>query len=131
MKTKEHEIIFNKDDVKQFVQLIGDRNPIYQSSERAKDYGFETIPLPPTMPMIAYKWLETPWELKYPIIHRKQKCIQHQRMYIEEIYKAVVEVTDQYQRHNLTFMKQTLFLFNRDGKLCFEGISDLTLGGLS
>ena len=52
-------------------------------------------------------------------------------MYIEEIYRAVVEVTDQYQRHNLTFMKQTLFLFNRDGKLCFEGISDLTLGGLS
>jgi hypothetical protein len=71
MKTKEHEIIFNKDDVQQFVQLIGDRNPIYQSSERAKDYSFETIPLPPTMPMIAYKWLETPWELKHPIIHRK------------------------------------------------------------
>lgn len=57
MKTKEHEIIFNKEDVQQLVQLIGDRNPIYQSSERAKNYGFETIPLPPTMPMMAYKWL--------------------------------------------------------------------------
>lgn len=131
MKTKEHEIIFNKEDVQQFVQLIGDRNPIYQSSERAKNYGFETIPLPPTMPMMAYKWLAPSWELQHPIIHRKQKCIQHQRMYIDEAYKAIVEVTDQFQRQNLTFIKQTLYLYNKDGKICFEGISDLILGGLS
>ena len=131
MKTKEHEIIFNKEDVQQIVQLIGDRNPIYQSSERAKDYGFETIPLHPTMPMMAYKWIAPPWELQHPIIHRKQKCIQHQRMYIDEVYRAIVEVTDQFQRQNLTFIKQTLYLYNRDGKLCFEGISDLILGGLS
>lgn len=131
MKTKEHEIIFNKEDVQQLVQLIGDRNPIYQSSESAKNYGFETIPLPPTMPMMAYKWLAPPWELQHPIIHRKQKCIQHQRMYIDEVYRAIVEVTDQFQRQNLTFIKQTLYLYNRDGKLCFEGISDLILGGLS
>ncbi|PGY07728.1 MaoC family dehydratase N-terminal domain-containing protein [Bacillus sp. AFS031507] len=131
MKTKEHEIIFNKEDVQQIVQLIGDLNPIYQSSERAKDYGFETIPLHPTMPMMAYKWIAPPWELQHPIIHRKQKCIQHQRMYIDEVYRAIVEVTDQFQRQNLTFIKQTLYLYNRDGKLCFEGISDLILGGLS
>jgi hypothetical protein len=57
--------------VQQIVQLIGDRNPIYQSSERAKDYSFETIPLPPTMPMMAYKWLAPQWELQHPIIHDK------------------------------------------------------------
>ena len=131
MITKEHEIIFNKEDVQQFVQLIGDQNPIYQSSERAIEYGFETIPLPPTMPMMAYKWIVTPWELHHPIIHRKQKCIQHQRMYIDEVYRAIVEVTDPFHRQNLTFMKQTLSLYNRDGTLCFEGISDLILGGLS
>ena len=131
MKTKEHEIIFNADDVEQFVKLIGDRNPIYQSSERAKDYGFERLPLPPTMPMMAYKWFETNWELQYSVIHRKQKCILHQRLYVDEIYRAIVEVTDQSQRHNLTFMKQTLYLYNKDEKLCFEGISDLILGGMS
>lgn len=52
-------------------------------------------------------------------------------MYIDEVYRAIVEVTDQFQRQNLTFIKQTLYLYNRDGKLCFEGISDLILGGLS
>jgi hypothetical protein len=131
MKTKEYEIMFTQEDVQQFVQLIGDQNLIYQSPERAKDYGLETIPLPPTMPMMAYKWIETPWELQEPIVHRKQKCIQHQRMYMDEIYRAIVEVTDPFQRQKLTFIKQTLYLYNNDGQLCFEGVSDLILGGLT
>jgi hypothetical protein len=52
-------------------------------------------------------------------------------MYIDEIYRAIVEVTDPIQRQKLTFIKQTLFLYNRDGKLYFEGIADLIVGGLS
>ncbi|WP_110928108.1 MaoC family dehydratase [Bacillus massiliglaciei] len=130
MKTKEYEIIFTQEDVLQFIQLIGDQNSIYLSAEGAKDYGFETIPLPPTMPMMAYKWFETPWELQQPSIHRKQKCTLHQIMYINEIYRAVVEVTNSFQRQKLTFIKQTLYLYNNDGQLCFEGVSDLILGGL-
>jgi hypothetical protein len=131
MKTKEYEIIFNKEDVQQFVQLLGDPNPIFQCQSEAKVYGFETIPLPPTMPMIAYKWIETPWKLQHPLIHRKQQCIQHQRMYIDKPYKGIVMITDQFQRQNLTFTKQTLHLYNKDGILYFEGISDLISGGLS
>jgi acyl dehydratase len=131
MKTKEYEIMFTQEDVQQFVQLIGDQSLIYQSPERAKDYGFETIPLPPTMPMMAYKWIESTWELQQPIVHRKQKCTQYQRMYMNECYRAIVEVTDPFQRQKLTFIQQTLCLYNKDGQLCFEGISDLILGGLS
>ncbi|WP_144552019.1 MaoC family dehydratase N-terminal domain-containing protein [Bacillus sp. X1(2014)] len=131
MKTKEYEIIFTKEDVQQFVQLIGEQNSIYQNPEGAKDDGSETILLPPTMPMMAYKWLETPLELQQPIIHRKQKCIQHQRMYMDEIYRAIVEVTNPFQRQKLTFIKQTLYLYRNDGQLCFEGVSDLILGGLT
>ncbi len=131
MKTKEYEIIFTQKDVQKFVQLIGEQNPIYHSPEGAKEYGFETIPLPPTMPMLAYKWLETPLDLQQPIIHRKQKCIQHQRMYMDEIYRAIVEVTSPFQRQKLTFIKQTLYLYNNDRELCFEGVSDLILGGLT
>ncbi|MDR4949809.1 FAS1-like dehydratase domain-containing protein [Neobacillus cucumis] len=131
MKTKEYEIIFTKEDVQSFVQLIGEQNLIYQSPKGAKDDDSEPIPLPPTMPMMAYKWLETPLELQQPMIHRKQKCIQHQRMYIGEIYRAIVEVTNPFQRQNLTFIKQTLYLYRNDGQLCFEGVSDLILGGLT
>lgn len=131
MKTKEHNIIFRHEDVKQFVKLIGDQNPIYQCLESAKNFGFYTIPLPPTMPTMAYKWMEIPWELQYPIIHRKQKCIQYQKMYIDKKYRAIVEVTDQFERFNFTFIQQALYLKNSDGQLCFEGISELILGGLT
>lgn len=131
MKTKEQEIIFTIEDVQQFVQLMDDRSPIYQSLEKAKEAGLKTIPLPPTMPMIAYKWLDIPWELQQPLIHRKQKCIHHQKMYINECYRAIVKVSKPVQRQNLTFIKQTLSLANEDGELCFEGMSDLIVGGLS
>jgi N-terminal half of MaoC dehydratase len=131
MKTKEYEIIFTQEDVQPFVQLIDEQISIYQSPGGAKDDGSETIPLPPTMPMMAYKWIETPLELQQPIIHRKQKCIQHQRMYMDENYRAIVEVTNPFQRQNLTFIKQTLYLYHNDGQLCFEGVSDLILGGLT
>ncbi|AIM16518.1 MULTISPECIES: MaoC family dehydratase [Neobacillus] len=131
MKLKEFKVSFTQEDVRRFVQLIGDQNAIYQCPERVQGYHFEKTPLPPTMPMIAYKWLEIPWELQQPIIHRKQKCTQHQRMYIDEIYRAIVEVTEPFQRQNFTFIKQTLYLYNDEGQLCFEGESDLILEGLT
>jgi hypothetical protein len=131
MKTKEYEIIFTKEDVQPFVQLIGEQNSIYQSPKGAKDDDSEPIPLPPTMPMMAYKWLETSLELQQPIIHRKQKCIKHQRMYMDVSYRAIVEVTNPFQRQKLTFIKQTLYLYHNNGQLCFEGVSDLILGGLT
>lgn len=52
-------------------------------------------------------------------------------MYIDEIYRAIVEVTEPFQRQNFTFIKQTLYLYNDEGQLCFEGESDLILGGLT
>ncbi|KSU85502.1 N-terminal half of MaoC dehydratase [Fictibacillus enclensis] len=131
MKTEDHEITFSHEKVQEFVQLMGDRNPIYQSIHKAKEYGFKTIPLPQAMPNIAYQWIEIPWNLQDPVIHRKQKCVLHQRMFIEERYRAVIKVTDQYERHNHFFIQQTLYLYDGNGLLCFEGISDLVAGGLS
>ncbi|SDM75052.1 N-terminal half of MaoC dehydratase [Fictibacillus solisalsi] len=131
MRTKDHEIMFSSEKVQEFVQLTGERNPIYQSIDKAKEYGFKTIPLPPAMPNIVYQWIEIPWKLEHPVILRKQNCVLHQRMFIGERYRAVVKVTDQNKRQHHFFVQQTLCIYNRDGQLCFEGISDLIAGGLS
>lgn len=64
MKLKEIKVSFTQEDVRRFVQLIGGQNAIYQCPERVQGYHFEKTPLPPTMPMIVYKWLEIPWELQ-------------------------------------------------------------------
>ncbi|HJV16796.1 MAG TPA: MaoC family dehydratase N-terminal domain-containing protein [Bacillales bacterium] len=130
MKTKDFTILFNKDNVHQFIKLIGDQNPIYQNIELARSHGYQTIPLPPTMPMIAYKEMETPWKMNHPVILRKQECVNHQIMYIDQPYIGHISIDDHFQRKQYTFIKQTLRLYELHGILCFEGISHLMAGGL-
>ena len=130
MKTNAYTLLFKEADVRQFVQSVGDQNPIYHSLVAAQKYGYKTIPLPPTMPMIAYKLIETPCKLQHPIIHRKQQCEYHQVMYINQLYQGFILLKDQYQRHNLTFINQTLQIYDSNGILCFTGTSHLIAGDL-
>jgi hypothetical protein len=128
MKTAEHVIIFRKKDVREFVKIVDDPNPIYETVENAQKLGFPTIPLPPTMPMIAYKWIDIPWTLNDPVIHRSQSCVLHQVMYIDTDYFATVSKTERRLRNRACLVTQTLEIFDRNGKLCFEGISQLMAG---
>ncbi len=117
-------------DVGKFIETLGDPNPIYKSFDDARNLGFNTIPLPPTMPMIAYRLIEIPWELVPPVVHRKQKCIMLHQMFIDQTYTACVTISDHYQKHQITFIKQFLEIYDSNGVLCFNGISELIAGGL-
>jgi acyl dehydratase len=128
MKSNMYPLLFKEADVQQFVQAVGDQNPIYLSSERAQSHGYKTIPLPPTMPMIAYKLIETPWKLKSPIIHRKQQCEYHRVMYINQTYQGFIILKNQLRRHNLTFINQTLQIYDSSETLCFSGTTHLVAG---
>ncbi|MCM3653629.1 MaoC family dehydratase N-terminal domain-containing protein [Metabacillus litoralis] len=130
MKTNAYPLLFKEADVQQFVRAVGDQNPIYLSLAGAHMYGYKTIPLPPTMPMIAYKLIETPWKLQHPIIHRKQQCEYHYVMYINQPYQGFIILKDQFRRHNLTFINQTLLIYDSSGILCFSGTSHLIAGDL-
>lgn len=130
MKTKETSFIFHKDQVQKYVQILGDSNPIYESEESARKFGLQTIPIPPAMPMTVYQLFEIPWMMKPPVIHRKQQCITHQQMFIDETYTGFITLTDVAVRKEYTFSKQTLFLYNTTGKLCFSGISHIVSGEL-
>lgn len=131
MKTESIEIVFREQDVRQYTKVTDDRNPIYTNMELAHSIGHQTIPLPPTMPMIAYKWIELPWTLKEPLIHRSQECILHQTMYINRPYFAQVLLKKQTIRKNYQVVNQILRIVDRDKALCFEGISQLIAGDLS
>jgi hypothetical protein len=130
LKTTKNSLVFTISDVSQFIEVLGDSNPIYKCIESAKSYGFETIPLPPTMPMFAYREIEIPWELIPPVIHRKQKCMNHQRMYIDKVYIAQVTMTSRHQKKQITIITQTLEIYDDSEDLCFTGISELIAGGL-
>ncbi|WP_318502497.1 MaoC family dehydratase [Bacillus sp. T3] len=131
MKTESIEIVFREQDVRQYIKVTDDRNPIYTNIESAQSNGHQTIPLPPTMPMIAYKWIEIPWTLKEPLIHRSQECIHHQTMYINTPYFAQVLLKEKTMRKNYQVVNQILRIVDCDQVLCFEGISQLIAGDLS
>lgn len=128
MKTKDHCFMFTKAEVQQYVQTAGDQNPIYIHLDVAQSMGYKTIPIPPTMPMIVYKQIETPWKLLHPIIHRKQQCVYHQVMYIDQYYKGIITLEEQIKRQKYTFIKQTLHIHDNNGILCFTGTSHLIAG---
>ena len=128
MKTKEASFVFHKEQVQKYVQLLSDSNPIYESAESARKFGLQTIPIPPAMPMTVYQSFEIPWIMKPPVIHRKQQCIIHQQMFIDETYTGFITLTDMIIRKEYTFSKQTLFLYDTTGNLCFSGISNIVSG---
>lgn len=130
MKTSEVSIIFHQTDVTEFMKVMSDPNPIYQSVEAAKNFGFKTMPLPPTMPLVAYKLLNLPWQLAEPILHRKQECSYHQTMYIGETYKAHIYLTEHTERKGFYLVKQSLVIVDMQGKLCFEGNYQIVCGGV-
>ena len=131
MKTEKQSFIFHKEQVQQYVQMLGDLNPVYDSEERARQLGFRTIPVPPAMPMTLYKSFEIPWMLQAPVILRKQQCTTHRKMYIGETYTGFISLTDIKVRKEHTFSKQILFLYDPEGELCFSGISQLVSGELT
>ncbi|HJF30820.1 MAG TPA: MaoC family dehydratase N-terminal domain-containing protein [Sporosarcina psychrophila] len=131
MNTEKKSFLFQKERVQEYVRMLGDLNPVYDSKESARKLGFRTIPVPPAMPMNLYKLFEIPWMLQAPVILRKQQCINHQRMYIGETYTGFISLTDVKVRKGHTFSKQTLFLYNAEGDLCFSGISHLVASELA
>lgn len=130
MKTATYSFIFHEKDVLHFVQTVGDDNPIYQSVEEARKFGYETIPVPPTMPATAYQWIDIPWTLKEPVIHRKQQSTYHQVMYTNQPYKGEITITKKSRRNNYNFIQQELHIYDSNDTLCFTGISYLLAGDI-
>ncbi|MEH6943820.1 FAS1-like dehydratase domain-containing protein [Bacillus sp. JJ722] len=130
MKTKQHNITFNQSEILQFVEAIEDYNPIYRSKELANMYGFETIPLPPTMPVIAYQWIDLPRKLPQPIIHRKQHNTTHRLMFMDVTYVADISLLNYRSRHNQAFVEQVLNVYTSNQILCFSSVTYLVCGGL-
>ena len=111
-----------------YCEAIGDENQLYQSEKYAKAQGLPAIPLPPTMPVIMYKFVTIPWKQDGVMIHRKQKCTTLQRMFIGREYTAHLVLTDVTSRRAYTFQKEILLIHDSFGNLCFEGISHIVLG---
>ena len=74
MKTEKQSFIFRKKQVQQYIQKLGDSNPVYESETNAQKLGFQTIPISPAMPMTLYKSFAIPWMLQAPVILRNSSA---------------------------------------------------------
>ena len=83
------------------------------------------------MPMTVYQLFDIPWSMQSPVILRKQQCIMHEKMYIDEGYTGFISLSDIRVRSERTFSKETLVIYNAKGILCFHAISQLISGAVS
>ncbi|MDS9473230.1 MaoC family dehydratase [Sporosarcina pasteurii] len=129
MKTSTESIVFTKEDVLQYCEAIGEENKLYTCGDYAKSHGFQTIPLPSTMPLIMYRLFTIPWEHDGGVmIHRKQECSTFRRMFIDEEYTGDITLTNVVSRKSYTFREETLSIYDKSGELCFQGTSHLVVG---
>lgn len=113
MNSEEKVVLFTKEQSFLYQQLMGQTN-----KECA-------LTLHPTLPMIAYQWLDIPWKLHPPVIHRKQQCTMHIPMFADKTYKAVVTLDKHYSKNNFIFSNQTLHITTLNGNPCFTGTMQL------
>lgn len=83
--------------------------------------------LPPTFPMLFYKYIEMPWEYEAEPIHRKQKCVCYSQLMIGESYECEVLLDRKVRRGMNTFYTQTLVGFDLGGKERFRCVSELVV----
>lgn len=130
MKTAIESVVFTKANVIQYCEAIGEENRLYYCEKYAQSLGLRTIPLPPAMPLIMYQSFHIPWQTEGTMVHRKQTCHMHRRMFIGGKYSGYITLSDVVTRRNYTFSKQTLFITDHEGALCFEGEFHLVTGEL-
>ena len=63
--------------------------------------------LPPTFPMLFYRYIQVPWDYKAAPIHRKQTCVCHRELSIGESYQCVVTLDQARQKGTYMFYTQS------------------------
>ncbi|WP_445492708.1 hypothetical protein [Niallia sp. 03133] len=83
--------------------------------------------LPPTFPMIFYRYIKVPWSFKSAPIHRKQSCVCSKELSIGGKYRCVVTLDQEKKKGKYMFYTQSLFGYNLEGSECFRCVSELVI----
>lgn len=73
--------------IREFVQAIGDKNPIYTDKEAAVRAGYKDSPAPPTFPIVLVMWTNMLWES-----FSAAKINFERALHGEEIYEYYQEI---------------------------------------
>jgi len=126
-KFEEHSFTVERGKVREFVQAIGDDNPIYTDRDAAKAAGYKDVIAPPTFLTVMDNWAGPDFETRcheleidpLKVLHGEQGYEYFREIYPGDDLTATVEVTDVYEKEGrsgrMVFIVMTKE-YKRDGQ---------------
>jgi len=113
-------ITITRDEVRRFAKGCMEENLIYFDEGKAREQGFEDLPIPVTMPVTFWRYFSIPWleEVSEPLIHGKQGFAYHQPLICNHTYQGQLVVNDVYEKTGskgtMIFLEHTLNLYSQE-----------------
>ncbi|WP_051255188.1 FAS1-like dehydratase domain-containing protein [Pontibacillus marinus] len=110
-------ITITRDEVRRFAKGIMEEDLIYFDEEKAREQGFEDLPLPVTMPVTFWRYFSIPWleKVNEPLIHGKQGFEYQQPLICNHTYQGQLILNDVYEKSGskgtMIFLEHTLNLY--------------------
>lgn len=117
-----------KGKIKEFVQAIGDDNPIYYDIEAAKKEGFQGIPIPLTFLQVVDNWggysfqerMEMLQLNPVKILHGGQEFQHHKEIYAGDVLTSISRIIDVVTKTGSTgemdFITTEIMYYNQHGE---------------
>ena len=132
-KFNEFSFIVERGKIKEFVQAIGDGNPLYTDKAAAEAAGYPDVIVPPTFLTIMDNWAGPDFDQRCRLLEIDPLKVLHAEQgyeYLKPIHPgdeltAVIEVTDIYEKQGksgkMTFivMKKEYLLNNEIVAVCY------------
>lgn len=126
-KFKEHRFTIERGKIREFVQAIGDENPIYTDPDAARAAGYKDVVAPPTYLTVMDNWSGPDFQTRcreleidpLKVLHGEQGYEYLEHIYPGDELTATGEVTEVYEKEGrsgrMTFIV-TKKEYKRDGR---------------
>lgn len=126
-KTKPVEIMVTREQITSYVRAIQEKNPMYYDLKAAKQMGYVDIPLPITMPIIFWQYIDVPWLKHIPVlIHSRQQFCYERPLVANIVFQCHIQLTNLQQRRHMQISEHTLTI-EHQGTLYGTAISTLLI----
>lgn len=126
-KTKPVEIMVTRKQITDYAEAIQEKNRMYYDLEAARQNGYSDIPVPITMPIIFWQYIDVPWlENISVLIHGKQRFSYERALVANTIYQCHIQLTNLQQNQHVQISEHRLTI-EHQGMLCGTAVSTLLI----
>ena len=117
-ETKPFTFTVERGKIREFVNAIGDSNPLYTDSEFAREKGYRDVPIPPTFPTVFDMWGGADFETliallevnPLKVLHGEQSYDYKKTICAGDVITGVMKVVDQKEKRGMKlFTLETIY----------------------